>query len=250
MALAPESYLLVKGARRLAPAPGAPPLELTGVPAGAAKGMLALGLELAEPGAVAELSLLADDNYGRRIRLEPGAKRFPLDTAALGNGAHTVALLAATKSGGHLLSPAVPLKVRNPYELLAKAMVPPEQTGGLARKVHAPADPSYGGQLSLESVAAYTSGRDLQLRLRLDQVSDDWNPPHGYDHVYFNVLFDFPGQPGRRFFPKLGYSRPDFEFNAGFLLYGWGIRSFGAEDSTPEAYGAPLLGDVTDQADP
>jgi glycosidase len=250
LALAPESYLLIKGARRPAPAPGAPPLELTGAPAGAAKGMLALGVELTEPGKVSELALLADDNYGRRIRLEPGAKGFALDTAALGNGPHTVALLAATTAGGHILSPAVPLKVRNPYELLAKAMVPPGQKEGLERKVHAPADPSYGGQLSLESVAAYTSGRDLQLRLRMEQVTNDWNPPHGYDHVYFNVLFDFPGQPGRRFFPKLGYSRNDFEFNAGFLLYGWGIRSFGAEDSAPDAYGAPLLGDVTDDANP
>jgi hypothetical protein len=129
-------------------------------------------------------------------------------------------------------------------------MVPPEQKGGLARKVHPPADPSYGGQMSLESVAAYTSGRDLQLRLRMEQVTKDWNPPHGYDHVYFSVFFDFPGQPSRKFFPKLGYFRDDFEFNAGFLLYGWGIRSFGADDSTPDAYGAPLLGDVTDKAEP
>ncbi|MDD5627994.1 MAG: alpha-amylase family glycosyl hydrolase [Elusimicrobia bacterium] len=250
LAMAPESYLLIKGRRtETAGAPAAAGLELRDCPAGAVKGTLSLALEVEKPEEVAELCLLADDNYGRRIKLDNLSGAFALDTAALGNGPHTMALLAATKAGGHILSPAVPLKVRNPYQLLARAKVPGDQKGGLSRKVHAPADPSYGGQLSLESVAAYTSGRDLQLRLRMAQVTNDWNPPHGYDHVYFNVLFDFPGQPGRKFFPKLGHSRNDFEFNAGFLLYGWGIRSFGAEDSTPGSYGAPLLGDVTDQAD-
>jgi hypothetical protein len=226
-----------------------PPVEINGIPTGSAHGALSLGLRLDKPSEVSELCLLADDNYTRRIRLTAGAGAFALDTSALDNGDHTVALLATTRAGDHILSPSVPLRVRNPYEILAKAMVPLEQKGGLARKVHAPADPSYGGQLSLESVGAYTSGRDLQLRLRMEQVTNDWNPPHGYDHVYFSVFLDFPGQPGRKFLPKLGYARDDFEFNAGFLLYGWGIRSFGAEDSTPESYGAPLLGDVTDKAE-
>jgi len=250
LALAPESYLLIKGQRIPAAAtPAGPGLELRSCPAGAIKGTLSLGLNLENPEEVAELCLLADDNYGRRIRLPDLSSDFSLDTAALGNGPHTIALLAATKAGNHILSKPVALTVRNPYRLLAKAKVPASQKSGLSRKLHAPADPSYGGQLSLEQVSAHTSGRDLQLRLRMASVTNDWNPPHGYDHVYFSVFLDFPGQPGRKFFPKLGYFRDDFEFNAGFLLYGWGLRSFGAEDSTPEAYGAPLLGDVTDQAD-
>ncbi|MCX5797912.1 MAG: alpha-amylase family glycosyl hydrolase [Elusimicrobia bacterium] len=249
LALAPESFLLIKGARKAEPDRTAPEMELKGCPTGAVKGTLDLGLCLKKPQEISEIFLLADDNYGRRIPLPAGSGTVSLDTAALDNGPHTVALLAATKAGGHILSPAVPLKVRNPYEILAKAKVPRDQKGGLHRKVHAPADPSYDGQLSLESVGAYTSGRDLQLRLRMERVTNAWNPPHGYDHVYFNVFFDFPGQPGRKFLPKLGHARDDFEFNQGFLLYGWGIRSFGAEDSTPDSFGAPLLGDVTDKVE-
>jgi glycosidase len=248
-ALAPESFLLIKGLRHAVLAQVASGVELKGCPDGAVKGTLSLELRLEKPENVSELYLLADDNYGRRIRLPAGSQTASFDTAALDNGDHTVALLAETKAGGHILSPTVPLEVRNPYEILAKAKIPTEQKGGLNRKVHAPADPSYGRQLSLESVSAYTSGRDLQLRLRMGQVTNDWNPPHGYDHVYFSVFFDFPGRPGRKFLPKLGYARDDFEFNQGFLLYGWGIRSFGAEDSTPDAYGAPLLGDVTDKVE-
>jgi hypothetical protein len=63
------------------------------------------------------------------------------------------------------------------------------------------------------------------------------------------VFFDFPGQRGKKFLPKLRQSRPDFDFNAGFLLYGWGARSFAAKDSTPDAYGSPLIGEVGQAAD-
>ncbi len=250
LALAPESYLLIKGKR--IPADGAQAgfgLELQRCPTGAVKGTLSLGLNLEKPDEVTELCLLTDDNYDRRIRLPDLSGDFTLDTAALDNGTHTMALLAATKAGSHILSKPAALKVRNPYKLLAKVKVPSDQKGGLIRKLHAPADPSYDGQLSLEQVSAHTSGRDLQLRLRMARVTNDWNPPHGYDHVYFNVFFDFPGRPGQKSLPKLGYARDDFEFNAGFLLYGWGLRSFGAEDSTSEAYGTPLLGDVTNKTD-
>jgi carbohydrate-binding DOMON domain-containing protein len=120
---------------------------------------------------------------------------------------------------------------------------------GLGFQVHPPADPSYKKQLSMEQVLVYTSGRDIQLRVRMAEVTSDWNPPQGFDHVYFNVFFDFPGHPGKRFFPKLDYSRVDFEFNTGFLLHGWGIRSFGAADTTPDTYGEPLIGEIKNSVD-
>ncbi|MBI2362015.1 MAG: hypothetical protein HYV15_01330, partial [Elusimicrobia bacterium] len=130
-----------------------------------------------------------------------------------------------------------------------RSKVPQAQKGGIDGTVRPPADPSYRGQLSMERVDALTSGRDLRLRFKMTDVTDEWNPPHGFDHVYFSVFFDFPGVLGKRFFPKLGYSRSDFEFNAGFLLYGWDMRSFGAGDSSPDAYGKPLVGDIGASAD-
>jgi hypothetical protein len=103
--------------------------------------------------------------------------------------------------------------------------------------------------MSMRRARAFTSGRDLRLELQMANVTSEWNPPHGYDHAYFHVFFDFPGQKGRPFLPKLNHSRPGFDFNAGFLLYGWGARSFGAKDSAPDAYGAPLIGEVEQAAD-
>ena len=211
------------------------------------KGAAALSYALPDP--ACELSLLDNGDYGRRVPLaDPAAGTVELDTTRLGNGRHELRLLSKTKAGLSLSAP-VSVTVRNPYRLMARAKVPAAQKGGLGGIVRPPADPSYRGQLSMSRVDALTSGRDLRLRFRMTDVTDEWNPPHGFDHVYFNVFFDFPGVPGKRFFPKLGYARSDFDFNAGFLLYGWDMCSFGAEDSTPDAYGKPLAGDVAAKAD-
>ncbi|MBI3296549.1 MAG: hypothetical protein HYZ75_00175 [Elusimicrobia bacterium] len=239
-----DEYLILKGAAAAA-VDRAP--ELRAPPKRALKGTAVLAYALADP--ACELSLLDNGDYGRRVPLaDPAAGSVELDTTRLGNGRHELRLLCRTK-GGLSLSAPVPVTVRNPYKLLARAKVPQGQKGGLGGGVRPPADPSYRGQLSMERVDALTSGRDLRLRFKMTDVTDEWNPPHGFDHVYFSVFFDFPGVPGGRALPKLGYAREDFRFNAGFLLYGWDMRSFGAADSGPDAYGKPLVGDVTASAD-
>jgi len=158
-------------------------------------------------------------------------------------------LLARAKGGGLELCGESDIVVRNPYALITAAAVPEENKGGPGGVILPPAESSYAGQLSMRRVKALTSGRDLRLELTMANVTSDWNPPHGYDHVYFHVFFDFPGQRGKRFLPKLNHARADFDFNAGFLLYGWGSRSFAAKDSTPDAYGSPLIGETAQSAD-
>lgn len=249
--LAPESYLVLErrgaASRRSTKAPS---VALKAPGSRVLRGEASIGLRLKDPGAVEELSLLADDNYGRRIPADPRASSLALDTARLGNGPHELRLLARGKDGSLSASKPLRVEVRNPYRLLAARKTPKDCKGGLGARVLLPADPSYGGQLSMEAAEVLSSGRDLRLRLRMKSVTRDWNPPQGFDHVYFSVFFDFPGRPGKRFFPMLGYARPDFEFNLGFLLHGWGARGFRAEDSSPSAYGAPPPGDVSCAADP
>jgi glycosidase len=242
--LEPDEFLILKGAA--APAPNHGP-TLTAPPRKTVRGTVKFDYALPDP--ACELSLLDNGDHGRRVPLaDPAAGSVELDTTRLGNGRHELRLLSKSKAGLALSAP-VTVTVRNPYRLMARAKVPADQKGGLGGIVRPPADPSYRGQLSLSRVDALTSGRDLKLRLRMTEVTDEWNPPHGFDHVYFSVFFDFPGVPGKRFLPKLGYAPGGFDFNAGFLLYGWDMRSFGAEDSTPASYGKPLLGDVAARAD-
>jgi len=198
----------------------------------------------------AELSVLCDGNYDRRIRVpDRAAGEFRLAARELGNGPHRLGLLAKSRAGALAVRGEWPVLVRSPYRALADVAVPEENKGGPGGAIRPPAEASYAGQLSMRRAKALTSGRDLRLELAMANVTNEWNPPHGYDHVYFHVLFDFPGQKGRRVLPKLNYDRPDFAFSAGFLLYGWGSRSFAAKDSTADEYGSPLIGEVEQSAD-
>lgn len=188
--------------------------------------------------------MICDANYDRMIKVEdPSAGTFAFESALLDNGKHRVALLGKTASGDLTLSQDWPVTVNNPYRLLARADATP------CAKLRPPAEPSYNGQTSIKSAEVFSSGRDIRLKLRMASVTSDWNPPNGYDHVYFNVFFELPGRPGASALPRLDYSSEGFKFCLGFQLYGWGARSFSAEDSTESSYGSPVIGDVQQAAD-
>jgi glycosidase len=201
-------------------------------------------------GRTAELFLLCDGDYDRKIRVPDASSGvFRLSAREFGNGPHRLALLARAKTGALEFCGESDIVVRNPYRLITQAEVPEDHKGGPGGVILPPAEASYAGQLSMRRVRALTSGRDLRLELSMANVTSGWNPPHGYDHVYFHVFFDFPGQRGKKFLPKLNRKDAGFDFDAGFLLYGWGSRSFAAKDSTPDAYGSPLVGEVEQAAD-
>lgn len=249
--LAPESYCVLKAAAAGRAAKGKPrPSIRMRVLSGARSGSIPIAFKFACSGKTPKVSLLCDDNYDRRIPIpNPKTGRFLLDAAELGNGRHKIGLLAEACSGAVAVSNLSEIIVKNPYRPLSRLPVPGANKAGIGARIYPPADPSYTDQLSMEEVGVYTSGKDLRIRLKMTGVTDDWNPPNGYDHVYFSVFFDFPRRKGGRFFPKLGYARDDFEFNAGFLLYGWGAQSFGPEDSSAEVYGEPLTGEVSQAVD-
>lgn len=245
LVLPPDSYFVFRGTR--ARRPSAPALLKSFAP-GVHRGEIPVRFSPAP--AAEELFVVCDGNYDRKIRVpDPRSGEFRLGARELGNGPHRLSLLSRAKSGALTVRGESPLLVRNPYRLIAQAEVSEETKGGPGGVIRPPAEASYAGQLSMRRARALTSGRDLRLELTMANVTAEWNPPHGYDHVYFHVFFDFPGRTGRRFLPKLNATRTDFEFNSGFLLYGWGARSFAAKDSSPDAYGSPLLGEIEQSAD-
>jgi glycosidase len=248
--LPPDSYFVYRAAPVRAPAAPPPAPLLLPFPPGIQREEVVVRFS-PPAGEAAELSVLVDGDYDRRIRIPgPASGEFRLGARELGNGPHRLGLLAKSRSGALSLRGEWPVLVRNPYKVLADAVVPEENKGGPGGVIRPPAEASYAGQMSMRRVRALTSGRDLRLELTMANVTDEWNPPHGYDHVYFHVFFEYPGVKGKRVLPKLNATRADFGFSAGFLLYGWGSRSFAAKDSTADEYGAPLIGEIEQAADP
>lgn len=243
--LPPESFYVM----RAAPAGAAPASRLQPFPAGVIKDSIPIRFAPARGDEDEELYVVCDGDYDQKIRVpDPASGEFRLGARELGNGPHRLALLTRAKSGALSCAGEQPVVVRNPYQLIVDAPAPEENKGGPGGVIRPPAEASYAGQMSMRRVRALTSGRDLRLELTMANATNEWNAPHGYDHVYFHVFFDFPGRRGKRFLPMLNHSEPGFDFDAGFLLYGWGARSFAAADSTPTSYGSPLVGEVEQAA--
>ncbi|MBI3552274.1 MAG: hypothetical protein HY077_07130 [Elusimicrobia bacterium] len=243
LVMPPDSFLVLKRDRAATPSRAGKP-AVTLKPPVSRRGRIALRYALDSAAAIDQLHVICDASFDRMIRIEePSAGTFEFDSARLDNGRHRIGLLAKTKAGDLALSADWPLTVENPYRRLAKA------AGVKSSNLKPPAEPSYDGQISVKGIEILTSGRDLRLVLRMARVSSDWNPPNGYDHVYFNAFFELPGRPARSALPRLDCARGDFKYSLGFQLHGWGARSFSAEDSTADAYGAPIIGDIAQSAD-
>ncbi|MDE2490953.1 MAG: hypothetical protein KGM24_08895 [Elusimicrobia bacterium] len=251
--LPPDSFYVFRlsAAPARARAAEEPGPRLKPFPPGVLREEIAVRFSPPKGGSAEELFVVGDGNYDRKIRVpDPASGELRLSARELGNGPHRLALLSRAPSGALALRGEAPVVVRSPYHPLAAVEVPEENKGGPGGAIRPPAEASYAGQLSMRRVRALTSGRDLRLEIRMANVTSEWNPPHGYDHVYFHVFFGFPGSGGKPFLPKLNVPRADFAFDAGFLLYGWDHRSFAARDSSPDAYGSPLVGEVVQKADP
>jgi glycosidase len=249
--LAPESFALLDESRaRRAPAPPAPRLRAPAKPV--QRGPFELRYSLPRGAKPARLDLLCDGDYDRRVRVpRPELGRLLADPETLGGGRRRLSLLMTAKDGTLSLSNEVELTLRCGDKLLAERGVPAANKGGFAgRRVLPPAEKSYDGQLSMERARAFSRGRDLVLELLMDRVTNSWNPPEGYDHAYFSVHVALPGGGEASALPKLGAALPGFKWDAGFLLYGWGSRSYAAAGSDAGRYGPPLPGEVKQSADP
>lgn len=251
LSLPPESFLILDETRaRTKAAAPAPKLIVKGQ--GPFKEPFPVRFSLPPGGRIKKLELLCDDDLERRRPVKDARSGIlTADPEILGGGKRRLRLLATGPGGARSLSKPVDVDLRCCDRLLVERGVPPANKSGFGgRRLRAPAEASYDGQLSLERARVCARGRDLSVELLMSRVTDSWNPPEGYDHVYFGVFFEFPGRPGISALPKMGASVPGFKWDSGFLLYGWGSRSFSAKGSGPDAYGPPLPGEVKQSADP
>jgi len=214
-------------------------------------GKIQFKLVLSGASAVKKLGLLCDGNHDRRIEITDFKKnpRIGLETGTIGNGRHVFSLLAEMKNKSCVLSRPLEVVVANSYNELSSVSVPHGQRRGIHGNVAPPADASYRGQLDIKRIECLGTGRDLRLVLHMDAVTNDWKPPNGFDHVYFSVFFGLPHARGRRFLPKLGHCPKGFEFNAGFLLYGWGTIAYSADDATENEFGSAFHAEISQKVD-
>ena len=121
---------------------------------------------------------------------------------------------------------------------------------GLNHDYSTPTHESYKGQQDIQNVEVITYGGNLQVILTMNNVSDVWLPPNGFDHVLLHVFIDLPDTEGRDDLSVLNAPAPEgFEWNYVAYLAGWHNILYSSENASTESFGTIVTPTPTLMAD-
>jgi glycosidase len=104
-----------------------------------------------------------------------------------------------------------------------------------------PQDPSVGCQMDIAGVLARAAGTVLQIDIEMCDVSTLWAPPNGFDHVSFNLFFDFKDKQGSSELPLIGGRYPNLQqWDLAHMVFGWASYLYSSENATEEKEGVKL----------
>ncbi|PNR97414.1 alpha-amylase family glycosyl hydrolase [Petrotoga olearia] len=111
-----------------------------------------------------------------------------------------------------------------------------------------PKDSTFNKQMDIKEVELIQIGTMLRMVVTMENVTDIWNPPNGFDHVTFQIYFDDPDKKGAVELPFQNATMPN-NLNWDYEVYatGWGISLFSSENSSANKYGDPITPAPTTQ---
>lgn len=98
-------------------------------------------------------------------------------------------------------------------------------------------------QMDIQAVSAKASGANLELTLKMAQISQFWAPANGFDNVHFAIFFHLPHSrvAGARALPGLQTVMPQGKnWQLGHFMFGWGNSVFNAHQATRDKTGDKL----------
>lgn len=203
---------------------------------------------------VARLQLVVDGDLSRANSITPGPDgrwQATVDTAAMADPDVPHHLLAW--ADGLAPTAAQTFQVQRPWQTVIDQADPAgDDTGPSGHYVY-PTDPGWGAhrQMDLRRVQVATAGRALRLVLTMNDITNPWNPPQGFDHVAFTVYIELPGRAGGASVMPLqhaslpGGMRWHLRLRAG----GWSNVLFAAEGASASNEGTPVTPGATLQVD-
>ena len=106
-----------------------------------------------------------------------------------------------------------------------------------------PLRPQSRQQREIERAEARAAGSNLELTLTMQEITDNWLPPSGFDNVTFTVFFHLPGREGLAALPRINAEMPGgLTWDVAHIATGWGNLSFRSEGAGPERFGQKLAG--------
>ncbi len=99
-------------------------------------------------------------------------------------------------------------------------------------------------QLDIRAVTATAGGRNLQLQIQMQQISQFWAPANGFDNVHFAIFMHLPNRPDlpqATALPGLHQQMPQGKsWQLGHFMFGWGNSIFNAKGATQTQTGSKL----------
>jgi glycosidase len=197
-----------------------------------------------------EMYVLVNRNWDKKVLITDWKSgKFSLEGKYLSKGKNELLLVGVNSTDEKTASKGVVIEIIEFYQLVAEGKVPEKNLRGVFQNIMPPAEPSYQKQNYLHEIKCFEGNQYLKLELTVGEITDKWNPPSGFDHVYFNIFFDNPNKMGKNFLPKLQYSPKNFEFNSAFVLSGWSAVAYTDENATPDSFGTRMNVAVLQEVD-
>lgn len=95
--------------------------------------------------------------------------------------------------------------------------------------------------LDIESVEAKAGGGNMQLTVKMCDISTSWAPPNGFDHLALTIHMDIKGLEGKQNLPLLSADMPhNRDWNFAHSAFGWENYIFSTEQSSAKQEGIIL----------
>lgn len=108
-----------------------------------------------------------------------------------------------------------------------------------------PTDASYAGRptMDLRQARVATDGGALRIELTMGELSRQWNPPNGFDHVAFTLFIELPGRAGGATVMPMQHAQlPDgMRWHLRLRSHGWSNALFAAEGASATHEGRPVV---------
>ena len=255
LVLPPRATLVLRpsGSEAAAGAAEAPSVEITveGRPDAVQSSDFQLTGTVSRPNA--PLQLVANGNLERTTAFaadSDGRWEVTVPVRDLGEITHRLQVLAVEDNA--VSEEVTYTAVITDAEHTAERTDPGDDAHGPTGTYVSPLHPQSRQQREIESAAARAAGSNLELTLTMQEISDNWLPPSGFDNVSFSVFFHLPGREGLTVLPRINAEMPGgLTWNLAHIGTGWGSISYGTEGAGPERFGQVLAVSpkvATDQA--
>jgi glycosidase len=101
-----------------------------------------------------------------------------------------------------------------------------------------PKDLTFKRQMDITGAKLSKVGQLLKLTMKMREVTDNWSPSKGFDHVTFQIFIDDPDQEGMKILPNQNAKTPEgMDWNYEIYATGWGITLHNTNDASEERLG-------------